>query len=342
MQNRIIQKQKLLNEKGYLNQSGYSTEILLEYSRKDIKGLKSRIKEWDYYLVTNEDFGVALTIADNSYMGFVSVAFFNFKEKWCTTKSKIKPFTRGGLNLPSSTLKGDVKFSDKTMSIEFVKKNNQRHLKCSFNKFLNKDNLSCDIILKDEPIDSIVLATPFKKNKKAFYYNQKINCLRAEGELTLGDSQYIFDSSKSFGVLDWGRGVWTYKNTWYWGSASGIVDGKIFGFNIGYGFGDTSKATENMIFYDGVGHKLEHVDFIIPRSKKEDYMKTWSFTSSDGRFEMTFDPIIDRYDNINMLILSSCQHQVFGKFTGTVILDDGTKLLINDLFGFAEKVSNKW
>ena len=38
----------------------------------------------------------------------------------------------------------------------------------------------------------------------------------------------------------------------------------------------------------------------------------------------------------------SDQHQVFGRFSGTVILDDGRKLEIRDLMGFAEKVRNKW
>ena len=69
------------------------------------------------------------------------------------------------------------------------------------------------------------------------------------------------------------------------------VGGKPFGFNIGYGFGDTSAATENILFYDGKGHKLDDVTFHIP---EEDYMKTWMFTSSDGRFEMEFVPVLDR------------------------------------------------
>ena len=56
---------------------------------------------------------------------------------------------------------------------------------------------------------------------------------------------------------------WTYDNTWYWGSGSGTVDGHRFGFNIGYGFGDTSAASENILFYDGVGHKLDDVTFLI-------------------------------------------------------------------------------
>ena len=43
------------------------------------------------------------------------------------------------------------------------------------------------------------------------------------------------------------------------------MNGKPFGFNIGYGFGDTSAASENMLFYDGTAHKLDDVTFHIPK-----------------------------------------------------------------------------
>ena len=70
------------------------------------------------------------------------------------------------------------------------------------------------IILTDEPEESMVIVTPF--NKKAhFYYNQKINCMRAEGTVTVNRKYFIFSPSDSFAVLDWEAGVWTYKNTWY-------------------------------------------------------------------------------------------------------------------------------
>ena len=62
---------------------------------------------------------------------------------------------------------------------------------------------------------------------------------------------YEFNREKDFGTLDWGRGVWTYDNTWLWGSGNADLDGNRFGFNIGYGFGNTSAATENAIFYIG-------------------------------------------------------------------------------------------
>lgn len=96
----------------------------------------------------------------------------------------------------------------------------------------------------------MVIATPFEK-KKAFYYNQKINCMPAFGYMKYDGKTYTFSKKTDFGTLDWGRGVWTYDNRRYWGSANTYVDGVLFGFNIGYGFGDTSAATENMLFYNG-------------------------------------------------------------------------------------------
>ena len=86
----------------------------------------------------------------------------------------------------------------------------------------------------------------------------------------------MLDPADSFAVLDWGRGVWTYHITWYWASASGLVDGVPFGFNLGYGFGNTSAATENMLFYSGKAHKLSRVRFKIPgrRRRRRSYVST--------------------------------------------------------------------
>jgi len=92
-----------------------------------------------------------------------------------------------------------------------------------------------------------------------------------------------------------------------------------------------------------MAHKLSQVTFHIPtKDGKDDFLSPWKFTSDDGRFEMDFEPVMDRAANTDFVILGSNQHQVFGKFTGTCILDDGTKVEIKDLLGFAEKVANKW
>ncbi len=341
MQNEIVKKQKLLNSEGFLINPGYAKKLFWEYDRKDIKANKFRIKEWDYYLIVNDNKGVAFTIADNAYIGFVSVSLLDFDEKTYVTYSSIIPFTMGKLKLPPTSETGDVVFKNKKILLSYLNDGESRTIKCEVPKFNKGKSFKCNLKLTNIPTESMVIATPFPKNKKAFYYNQKINCMTANGEVVFGDETILFEDA--FGTLDWGRGVWTYDNTWLWGTASGKVNGKAFGFNIGYGFGDTSKASENMIFYDGKAHKLDQVRFEIPMENgKFQFMNDWKLTSNDGRFEFLFTPILDRYDKISLLLLVSDQHQVFGRLNGYVILDDGTKIEVKDLLGSAEIVRNKW
>jgi hypothetical protein len=221
----------------------------------------------------------------------------------------------------------------------FFKGPGKRGIACRFEDFWDGKTFACKIELEQPQMDTMVIATPWKENRRAFYYNQKINTMRASGWMKFDGKEYVFNPETDFGTLDWGRGVWTYDNRWYWGSGNGIVDGKPFGFNIGYGFGDTSAASENMLFYDGVGHKLDDVEFHIPA---DSYMKPWKFTSSDGRFEMDFVPVLDRAAKIDAKIILSDQHQVFGRMTGKAVLDDGRVLEIKDLMCFAEDVHNRY
>lgn len=339
MQKRIVTRQKLLNKEGHVINSGYATDLLWEYSRDDIKAPKMRIKEWDYYIVYNSKYAIAATVADNGYMGFASASVLEWDNESQITTAVMTPFPMGRFHMPSTSKKGDVHFCNKRAKIDFSLNDNNRNIDILFNKYSGEDTLSGKLSLyQQQDAETMVIVTPFKDNKKAFYYNQKINCMPACGQVTLGGKTYKFDPSDSFGTLDWGRGVWTYSNTWYWGSASGMVGDDLFGFNIGYGFGDTSNASENMLFFNNQAHKLDQIEFHIP----DDYLKPWRFTSSDNRFEMDFVPILDRCDVTDALIIKSDQHQVFGRFTGTAVLNDGRKMILKDFVGFAEKVMNRW
>lgn len=345
MQHEITESGPLLDKQGSPAQAGYARKLLPVYDRNAIRASKLHIKEWDYYFISNGSVGLALTISDNGYLGMMSASLLDFTGGVQTTKSVMVPFTMGKLKLPASSLEGQSIFKNKKCEFSFeVQKDQSRVLHCRMDDFKDGKSLSADIRLRDVPEESMVIVVPFPKKKTAFYYNQKINCMRAEGTIDMGDTHYEFKASDSFGVLDWGRGVWTYDNTWYWSSASGLIDGKCFGFNLGYGFGDTSAATENMLFYEGRAHKLDQVRFAIPTNHQEqdDYMSAWTFSSSDGRFEARFEPLMDRADRISIGPLLSDQHQVFGKFNGKAVLDDGTEILMKDFFGFAEKVHNKW
>lgn len=332
----------LLDEKGNLTEKGYATKLVKEYNRSSISTSAFRIKEWDYYLISSDCYALALTISDNGYMGMDSISLIELDRNRQTTTSKIVPFTLGRRHLPKTSEVGDICVRGKGYEMNFENDGKKRRLFGHMNAFRDGKDLIFDVTLFDPPKDSMVIATPFDKPGH-FYYNQKINCIRAEGKVCLGEDCFLFAPAHSYAVLDWGRGVWTYRNTWYWGSCSSIHQGKRFGFNIGYGFGNTSAATENMLFYDGKAHKLSRITFNIPmKDGKEDYLSPWTFTSDDGRFEMNFIPVLDRAAKMDFLLLGSDQHQVFGRFSGKAVLDDGSVLEVKDLPGFAEKVYNKW
>lgn len=334
---------RLMNEKGCLAQAGYATSLVRTYDRREIAASWARIKEWDYYLINNDRYAVALTIADNGYMGLDSVSLLDFETGFQHTNSPMRIMPKGKTGFPGTSVKGDVSIKGKGYEIAFKNDGKTRRLTAHMDDFRDGKPIDIDLTLTDVPRDSMVIATPWAGKPKAFYYNQKINCMRASGWCKFDGRTYAFDPDDAMGVLDWGRGVWTYKNTWYWGSGSGWSNGRKVGWNLGYGFGDTSAATENMLFVDGIAHKLDEVTFHIPQKDgKDDFMSPWTVDDNEGRVNLTFTPVMDRASNTDFGVLGSNQHQVFGWFDGYFVMDNGEKLKIEHFMAFAEKVANKW
>ena len=339
--NKELTQGPLLDKKGNLVEPGFSNSLIKEYKRSMIHGKKWRIKEWDYYYIGNQQYGLCLTISDVSYLALISVTFLDFRNRLQPAKTFLKPFTFGKMGLPSTSKEGDISFENKDCQMSFTHEDGKRHLKCHFTNFIDNQNLDADIVLEETNPNTIVVATPFKK-KKHFYYNQKINLMKSKGSVKLGYNEYDF-SKDTFGLLDWGRGVWTYKNTWYWSSLNARYNKHNIGFNLGYGFGDTSTHSENIFYYDDKAYKLEDVEFIIPTDNKgkDDYLSSWRMISKSGDINLTFKPILNRHDDTNVLLIRSKQNQVFGYFSGYFIVNE-QKIEFEDLMGFAEKVYNRW
>lgn len=363
----VTRRQNLLDSYGNIAEPGWSRRQFQTYRREDIKAPAFRIKEWDYYLIMNKDFGLALTMSDDGYMGLQSASFLKFTDQpFEHTETIFNLLPMGRLKMPETSSCGNCLYRDDRLFLSYEISNlpsgrgRRRHLICNFRNFYHGKSLKCNIFLDEPDMDTMVIATPWNQ-KHAFYYNQKINCMRASGKVLFDGRIYRFNPRTDFGTLDWGRGVWTYENTWYWGTCSCDMDGHSFGFNIGYGFGNTRAASENVLFWDGAAHKLDDVMFLIPggpdpirdRGKEGKrrggggrdairYLEKWRYTSSDGRFEMDFVPIIDRRAKIDRKIICSDQHQVFGKMSGTAILDDGRKIVLKDVLCSAEHIYNRF
>ena len=325
---------KLLNKDGSLTQPGWAKRNIIEYNREDIRASKWTVKEWDFYQVGCKDFIVQLNFFNISLASAATIGYVNLKTGEVVndmildlaTANKF-PVNRNG----EEPYTFERKKGKKVLRFEVTKE--KRHL------YWKSPKIECDFWADNYTGESIVIMNPFEKHANHFFFTEKINCMPTRGFVKIGSEVIDGNRDDLFTVLDWGRGVWTYDNIWYWGSGNCDIDGHAFGFNIGYGFGNTTAATENVIFYDGVAHKIDDVTFCIPQ---DDYLKPWQFTSSDGRFEMTFEPILDRCACLDVKVIVSDQHQVFGRMSGTAILDDGTKLSIQNVLCFAEKVHNRY
>ena len=122
MEHEITRTLPLLDARGDLTEPGYARRLLPIYRRGDIKASKLRIKEWDYYLINNGRFALALTVDDNGYMGLDSISLLDFQEGWEITKSPMSFMPLGKLKMPETSARGDVFHSGKNHSISFVNK----------------------------------------------------------------------------------------------------------------------------------------------------------------------------------------------------------------------------
>ena len=198
----VTQRHPLLDEHGRLNEAGWSRSLLQEYRREDIKAKRWRIKEWDYYLILNDHYGVAFTISDDGYIGLQSVSLLDFKRGWEHTETILNAFPMGKLKLPTSSESGSCKYRDKRLDMEFQVMKGKRILRCDFQSFYEGKPFHCEITLHQPDMDSMVIATPWKEKKTAFYYNQKINCMRAEGSVSFDGNTIRFDPQNAFGTLE--------------------------------------------------------------------------------------------------------------------------------------------
>ena len=108
---------------------------------------------------------------------------------------------------------------------------------------------------------------------------------------------------------------------------------------MGCGFGDLSAATENAMILDGKIHKLDQIPF---EYDPQDFMKPWKFRDNQGRLDLDFVPFKDRFAATKLLVIDSEVHQLFGRYSGKVVTDDGEEIQIKDLIGFAEEHKARW
>ena len=98
----------LLDARGQLAERGWATAEVRRYDRAQIAAGKLRIKEWDYYCILTDAFGIALTVADNGYLGFLGVSWMDLAAGTAINDGAVIPWPMGRMRLPESADAGDI------------------------------------------------------------------------------------------------------------------------------------------------------------------------------------------------------------------------------------------
>lgn len=334
MQHEIKTPTPLLDEKGHLSAKGYARNMNFIYNRENARSFPLKLKEWNFYQIQKDHFVLQLTLGHVSYMCSVAATLIDLdtgkKYEFGTMKPLFIP--KLDRNPESESL---VTFEGKDYSLSFRVTSSKRILDVH-----GKNNTFTQVAIHieldhDPENEKMVIATPFHKPTQ-FYLNYKENYYCGTGSVQFDDLTVDFDSCT--GLIDWGRGIWPYSHQWFWGNLTSYIDDVPFGFNIGWGFGDLSQATENMYFYNRKAYKLGHLQV---QRDEQDYMKPWKFTDPENRLQMTFTPLFDNYTQNKYLVIDTHCNQIFGFFDGEIETEQGRKEFRN-LLAFVEHAVNRW
>ncbi|MER2126843.1 DUF2804 domain-containing protein [Solibacillus sp.] len=332
----IIIPTALCDKKGNLNPEaiGFARQPIIDCN---LSGHFMRKKKWNYWCVYGEEILFSATISHLDYAAVCFVYFLEYETQRYFEKTITIPLG-SKINMPSQVLE-TVNFKSSDMTIQLTYFNGVTHLTVISPNF-DGEHLHAELTIEHPPNDeSLNVVIPW--NRQTFQFTAKHHTLPTSGIVKIGNRRFTFSPEESFAVLDYGRGVWPRQATWNWGMASQLVRGQRIGLNFGGQWTDGTGMTENAIFIDGVMTKInEDVHFKYDRT---DFMKPWTIRSKfSDEVQLTFTPFFERVAETNAKVIASSVHQMVGYYDGTIQLEDGSTLCIQQMLGCIEEHVAKW
>ena len=325
----------VLDEWGKPQNFGWARSSCFIYDPELLRVPLQSVSESDRYILFSPTHLVVFEILDDGYLGKVVMSVVSLNDKSRSTQSFTTPFTLGSFDLPRDSDSDSIKFRKKKNLLNFAAMNGAvRIIKADIPKFGHHRSLRGEVVLTPPPdAESLVTHMCWRGKKIAFCYSRRSPWYSAEGVIQFGTMELIFTKGNGWGIYDWNRGVRPRHDIRFWAAGCGQSGGRHAGFCVGFNSADSSKGTENAFFLDGKLHKLDQVSFHIPSGRAE----PWRFSSNDNRLEMIFSPHQERDESHQMFLYSLRRRQLFGSFSGRVILDDSSEFNFSNITGIAER-----
>ncbi|MDN3377996.1 MULTISPECIES: DUF2804 domain-containing protein [unclassified Pseudoalteromonas] len=193
----------------------------------------------------------------------------------------------------------------------------------------------------DESVNYNPLTVCARAGFTGFHFTQKVAALPCSGSIEWRGKHINLEQVKALASVDWSAGFMRRETFWNWGSlACTLADGRRLGLNLAAGVVETG-FTENALWLDDSLIKIDMVDFKFKRYGDKNDCRQWQLRSNDGIINLTFEPVGNRQDKTNLLIIASNFTQHFGRYYGEIILPDEV-ITLNGEWGFTEDHYAKW
>jgi hypothetical protein len=333
----ILDPVDLCDGEGGLNPGavGWSRRPL---QRCRLRGHPLRKKKWHYWMVTGPEHLFSVTVASVDYLSLAVIYTLEYGSGELFRDEQVRVLSDGGVSYPDGVY-GDVLLESRRYRISIRHAPDGVRMEVDGRARFRGPRISAELdIAVPAGHDTLNVAVPWSRRR--FQFTSKQTCLPARGNVRVGRREYRYAPEDSFACLDFGRGVWPYRTAWNWASCSCLAQGRTVGLNFGARWTDGTGMTENGVVVDGRLEKLgEQVEFLYDPKR---FLDPWRLrTEETRRVDLEFRPFYDLQSSLNLGLLKTGVHQVFGRYSGR-IRHEGTEVEIRDAVGWAEEHLARW
>ncbi|TGK61575.1 DUF2804 domain-containing protein [Leptospira wolffii] len=337
LETEIQQLTNLCDPSGKLNRNaiGWSKSPL---HRCNLKGNWLRKKKWNYWCFYDEEFLASFTVSDVDYAGVIFCYWLDRKTGEFVESTLLTPFGSG--TMLGQTVANNATYEGKNGFLRFqTNEDGDYIIKVDFMSGTKK-SIQADLKLQvPENWESLNVTVPWSSRR--FQFTHKLFGLGAQGTVKVPGKTHTFQPKTSFGVLDFGRGIWPYSTKWNWASMSYRPGGnEVYGVNLGGGWTDGTGTTENALLINGRIYKIPSV--VAFEFDKKNPEKPWVIYSKESKaVELVLTPDFHRKAVSNVGIIASRVDQMIGSFEG-VLRVGKSEFRIEKGQGWAENHTARW
>ena len=308
--------------------------------RANLHGQHGRNKRWDYWAVLAGDLVISAVYSDVDHLGLADVWWADLTSGE-TGGHGVAVRGAEGFALPEVPGTAPLRVDRDGLDLGIVDDGTGTHLRAAWTERDGRP-ARIDVTVALPPgHESVNVVIPWSDD--LFNFTSKHQARAAAGVLAVGDRRWAFGTSEgvdAWGVLDVGRGRWPSEITWNWGGGAGRSGDHVIGLQFGAKWTEGTGFTENGVLVDGrlskIGSELRwDYDWDHPLSP-------WHVADPGGQLDVVLTPRFDKHTNLAGRKRGSEVHQVFGRWSGTVVSDDGRRFELDDLQGFAEEARQRW